>query len=105
MLNYLARLTPRRPADSEKCVERILRENLLIYLTGAQDGFSELWRTKVSQLFQNRKIEYVLTDRNADTRRILLRFENSKGKILDGKMRIVSNVDKRFKRRHSLNKL
>src|SRR6266480_5034918 len=96
MLNYLARLTPRRPADSEKCVERILRENLLPL---------KLWRTEMSQLFQNRKIEYVLTDRNADTRRILLRFENSKGKILDGKMRIVSNVDKRFKRRHSLNNL
>ena len=96
MLNYLARLTPRRPAESEKCVERILRQNLLPL---------KLWRTEVSQLFQNRQIENVLTDRDADMRRTLFRFEDSKGQILDGKMRIASDVDKRFKRRHSLNKL
>src|SRR5438046_8949264 len=96
MLNYLARLTPRRPAESEKCVERILRENLLPL---------KLWRTEVSQLFQNRKIENVLTDRDADMRRTLFRFEDSKGQVLDWKMRIASNVDKRFKRRHSLNNL
>ena len=96
MLNYLARLTPRRPADSEKCVERILRENL---------SPLKLWQTEVSQLFQNRKIENVLTDRDADMRRTLFRFEDSKGQVLDWKMRIASNVDKRFKRRHSLNKL
>ena len=105
MLNYLARLTPRRPAESEKCIERILRENLSIHSTGIGDWFSEFWRAEVSQLFQNRQIENVLTDRDADTRRTLYRLKDSKGQILDGKMRIASNVDKRFKRRHSLNKL
>ena len=96
MLNYLPRFTPRRPTESEKCVERILRENLLPL---------KLWRAEESQLFQNRQIENVFTDRDADTRRTLFRFEDSKGQILDGKMRIASDVDKRFKRRHSLNKL
>src|SRR5213078_4433228 len=79
--------------------------NLSIHSTGIGDWFSEFWRAEVSQLFQNRQIENVLTDRDADTRRTLYRLKDSKGQILDGKMRIASNVDKRFKRRHSLNKL
>src|SRR5438067_9021881 len=96
MLNYLARLTPRRPAGSEKCVERILRENL---------SPLKHWQTEVSQLFQNRKIENELTHLDPHMRRTLYRFEDSKAHVLDCKMRIAPNVDKRFKRRHYLNKL
>jgi hypothetical protein len=111
MLNYFTRFAPPWPSESEKRIERILRENLSIHSAGAsgtadrQDRFFKLWQTEMSLLFQNGKIENVLTDCDAHTRRTLFWLKNSERQILDGKMRIASNVDKRFKRRHSLNKL
>ena len=111
MLNYFTRFTPRWPSESEKPIERILRENLWIHSASApgtadrQDRFLKLWQTEMSLLFQNGKIENVLTDRDAHARRNLFWLKNSERQILDGKMRIASNVYKRFKRRHSLNKL
>ena len=48
--------------------------------------------------FENGKIDDALTDRDADTRRTVARFENSEGKILDWKVLLARNVDKRFER-------
>ncbi len=48
--------------------------------------------------FENRQVGDVLTDRDADTRCTTARFENSEGKILDWKVRLARDVDKRFER-------
>jgi len=48
--------------------------------------------------FENGKIDDALTDRDADARCTAARFENSEGKILDRKVRLARDVDKRFER-------
>ena len=87
MLNHFARFAPRRAAKGEKRVERILRENT---------SPLKLWRAEMSQLFQNRKIENVLTDRDAYAWFTLCRLKDAEWKILDRKMGVARNVNEGF---------
>ena len=50
----------------------------------------------MTALFQEREIENVIADGDADPRRGVRRFENSERQILDWKMRVGGDVDKRF---------
>src|SRR6266496_3589183 len=98
MLNDFARLAPRRSPKGKKSVQGILRKNMSLHSAAAQDRFLKFGRTEVTEFFQNGKIDNVLTDRDSNTRCALFRFEDSKWKILDGKMRFGRDFDKRFKR-------
>ena len=84
MLDYFARFAPRRTAQCEKRVERILRKNTSIL---------KLRQAEVSLLFQNGKIDNVLTDRDSHPRFALLGLKDAEWKILDRKMRIARNVN------------
>src|SRR5437588_12519523 len=52
----------------------------------------------MTELFQNREIENQLADGNTGARRAVTRLENPVREILNRKIRIRRNVDKRFKR-------
>src|SRR5260370_16979199 len=87
MVKHLASFPPRRRAKSKERVERILRENT---------SPLKLWRTEMSLLFENGKIENVLTDRDSHTWFALLGLEDAEWKILDGTMRIARNGNEGF---------
>ena len=63
-----------------------------------QKQLSILCKIEMAFFFENGKIDDALTDRDADARRTVARFENSEGKILDWKVRLARDVDKRFER-------
>ena len=98
MLNHFARLAPRRSPKGKKRVQGILRKNMSIHSSSAQDRFLKLRRAEVSQLFQNRQIEDEIADRSSNARCALFRFEDSKGQILNGKMRFGRDFDERLER-------
>jgi hypothetical protein len=50
----------------------------------------------MTELFENGKIENVLTDRDSHTRFTLLGLKDAEWKILDGKMRIAGDFDEGF---------
>src|SRR5437762_207916 len=68
MLNDFARLAPGRSPKGKKRVQGILRKNMSLHSAFAQDRFLKLRRTEMSQLFQNRKIDNQIADRNSNTR-------------------------------------
>ena len=84
MLQNLARLPPRRPAEFEKCVQRIRRENLLVL---------KFRRREMPLLLQHREVEHLIADRHAHARRATLRLENAKRQILNREMRVGRDVD------------
>src|SRR5204862_2600977 len=87
MLNHFARFAPGRPAEGEKRIQRVCGE----------DGIApEFWRTKMAALLKHGKIENEIADRDADSRRCVRGFKNAERQILDRKMRIGRDVDKRF---------
>jgi len=63
-----------------------------------QKQLSILCKIEMAFFFENGKIDDALTDRDADARCTVARFENSEGKILDWKVRLARDVDKRFER-------
>ena len=52
----------------------------------------------MAKLFEDRKVDNILADGDADARLAVARLENSERKILQRKMRIRRDVDKRFER-------
>jgi hypothetical protein len=52
----------------------------------------------MSQLFQDRKVENVLTDRDSHTRFTLFRLKDAEWKILDRKMRLARDIDEGLER-------
>ena len=85
-LQSLANLSPSRPAEREKFIQTIAREQSSIGQTFEMPRF-----------FQCRKIDNVITKRDADACWIIAWFENAERKILQRKMRIFSDFDKRTK--------
>src|SRR5439155_20733102 len=95
MLNDFTRLAPRRPARGKKRVERIFCK----YVTLAAAGDSGLYKVKITELFENGKIDNQITDRDSRTRLTLFRLENAEWKILNRKMRIARDVKETAQRR------
>src|SRR5438046_5831023 len=85
MLNDFARFAPRRTSQREKRVQGILRKHMSIMKLG---------RAKMTELFQDRKIDNQIADRDSDARFALFRLKDAEWEILDGKMRIGWNFDK-----------
>src|SRR5205809_4614570 len=85
MLNNFARFAPRRTSQREKRVQGILRKHMSIMKLG---------RAKMTELFQDRKIDNQIADRDSDARFALFRLKDAEWEILDGKMRIGWNFDK-----------
>ena len=63
-----------------------------------QEQLSILCKFEMAFFFENGKIDDALTNRDADARCTVARFENSEGKILDWKGRLARDVDKRLER-------
>src|SRR6266513_4486133 len=84
MLNHFARFAPGRPAEGEKRIQRVCGEDRIA---------PEFWRTKMAAFLEHGKIENEITNRDADSRRCVRRFENAERQILDLKMLIGRYVD------------
>ena len=52
----------------------------------------------MTELFQDRKIDNQIADRDSDARVVLFRLKDAEREILDGKMRILCDLDELTKR-------
>src|SRR6266436_5358826 len=89
MLKDLARLSPRRSAERKKRVERIFRKDFLA---------SKFRRLKMAELFEDRKVDNQIADRDSYARLTVSRLKHAERQILNRKMRIGWDFDERFER-------